>query len=620
MTRIWKALSGLMLATALVACGGGGGDPGTNPSTTPGTNTGGGTTGGTTGGTNTGGGTTDPTAAATAKVADFALFSDKSSIANTGAETAKITVQAVDANRSVVAGATVAATADQNSIFTPGSTTTDASGTFSGTLAIGGDKTDRDITVAVTINGVTKRTTVHVGGSKLTVSANPTAPQPGQSVTLTANLKDASGQAIQGQTVTFNSAAAGITNRTASTNSTGDASITVTAPSSAGVYTISATGSGTLAPDLQLQVLAAGGSVPTASLPAGTTPSFSATPNVLSVNTPGSTANKSVLRFLFLDNANNPVPNVRVRFDDLTTGLPAQGASIASGTTTLFTDASGIATTQYIAGQNSSSTNGVSIRACYSATDFASTTDCPKSVVVSLTVAGQALAVSIGDDNLLSSANGTYTKRFAVTVADSAGRAVANAPVDISVDLTHYAKGFFGAEFEPGGPVDDALAVVSTLGPTKASPDMSTDPVAPTATSAGLNSWCPNEDVNRNGIVDATTVFAAEGADSTRGENYNGSTDSNGNPTLEPRKSDLLINYDNPAVTTTDANGILIIKVTYSQRFATWLAYKIRVTTNVAGSQGLAERLFVTDALQGDVANGSFRTPPYGTKSCLSAN
>jgi hypothetical protein len=126
--------------------------------------------------------------------------------------------------------------------------------------------------------------------------------------------------------------------------------------------------------------------------------------------------------------------------------------------------------------------------------------------------------------------------------------------------------------------------------------------------------------VNRNSFADATTVFQAEGADPTRGENYNGSVDTNGNPTLEPRKSDLLINYDNPSVTTTDANGLLIIKVTYSQRFGRWLAYRIRVTTNVAGSQGLAERLFVTDVLQSDVGNGSFRTPPYGTKSCLSAN
>ncbi len=149
------------------------------------------------------------------------------------------------------------------------------------------------------------------------------------------------------------------------------------------------------------------------------------------------------MRFLFLDSSNRPIPNVRVRFDDATSGLPKVGASISSGTTTLFTDASGTVSAQYISGQNPSPTNGVTVNACYSATDFASTTDCPAKVSATLTVAGQALAISIGDDNLLQKGTGTYIKRFAVTVADSAGRAVANAPVDISVDLTHFGKGLF---------------------------------------------------------------------------------------------------------------------------------------------------------------------------------
>src|SRR5690606_13404862 len=130
-------------------------------------------------------------------------------------------------------------------------------------------------------------------------------------------------------------------------------------------------------------------------------------------------------------------------FSDETSGLARVGASIASGTSTLYTDASGSVSTQYISGQNFSPTNGVKVRACYSATDFTSATACPAMVEASLTIAGQALAISIGDDNLLERGSGTYIKRFAVTVADSAGRAVPNAPVDISVDLTHYGKGAY---------------------------------------------------------------------------------------------------------------------------------------------------------------------------------
>ena len=82
----------------------------------------------------------------------------------------------------------------------------------------------------------------------------------------------------------------------------------------------------------------------------------------------------------------------------------------------------------------------------------------------------------------------------------------------------------------------------------------------------------------------------------------------------------MIISYDSPSVTTTNASGILIIRVEYSQRYGGWLAYRVRVTANVAGSQGMAERPFVTDVLQADVANGSFRTPAYGVNNCTTAN
>jgi len=287
-----------------------------------------------------------------------------------------------------------------------------------------------------------------------------------------------------------------------------------------------------------------------------------------------------------------------VRFVDTTTGLPAVGASISSGTNLLYTDASGSATTQYIAGQNSSPTNGVTIKACYSANDFP-VTECPASISASLTVAGQALAVSIGDDNLLQKGLGTYIKRFAVTVADSAGRAVPNAPVDISVDLTHFGKGSFdygyvkddeSIEFLAAVPLDFLAAYPSAT-------------MVPSELAGRV--WCANEDHNRNGSVDP-------------GENLNNSTDSNGQATLEPRKADLIVSYDDPSVTSTNASGILVIKVEYSQRFATWLAYKVRVTASVAGSQGMAERLFVTSFVQGDLSTGSFNEPPYGFNSCSS--
>ncbi len=526
-----------------------------------------------------------------ARVSNFVMLLDRTTLSNGGTTTAKITVVAVDSSNNVVSGATVVVSTDKNSIYTPTSgNTTDGSGQYTGQIGFGTDKTDRVITATVVINGITKSTSVSVVGSKITLQSTPASPSPGQAVATKATLTDSTGNPISGVTLRFGGTVSGVQNQTAVTNVDGQATIAFLAPSIAGTYTVNATGNGVGSGDYQLQVFSS--TIPVATIPSGVTPSLALSPNVLAVNTPGGTTNRSNIRFLILDSSNNPISNVRVRFEDKTTGLPLVGASITSGTATLYTDASGTATAQYIAGQNSSPTNGVLIRACYKATDFTSTSDCPTSVAATLTVAGQALAVSIGDDNSLQTGSGTYIKRLTLTVADSAGRAVPNAPVDISVDLPHFGKGLF---IQP-----------ITFPPTDLNAYYPVSPDAVPDDTAG-RSWCRNEDLNRNGSVDL-------------GENINHSIDTSGQETLEPRKSDLIISYADPAVTTTNASGILLIKVEYSQRFATWLAYRVRATANVAGSQGMAERLFVTKYLDVDASSGSFLTPPYGAGACSSPN
>lgn len=576
MMQFMRMLAAMLLAVLVTACGGGGGSAGATPGTTPGQT-------------------------ASSKVTDFALFTNKTSIANNGTENAELTVVAVDKDRNVVSGAEVAVTTGQNSFFAPTSgSSTDAAGSFSGNVGIGSDKSDRDITISVTINGITKSTSLRVAGSKLTLEAVPSTPAPGQTVTLTATLRDSSGNAISAVPIKLGGTIPALQGQTVTSSTTGVATKSFAAPVTAGIYTISASGSGISAADYQLQVFSS--AVPAAEIPDNVAPSLAASPNVLAVNTPGSTANKSTLRFLLLDASNSPIKNVRVRFDDITTGLAAVGATISSGSSTLYTDASGSVTVQYIAGQNSSPTNGVKIRACFSATDFASASACPASVDATLTVAGQALAISIGDDNLLGAGPGTYIKRFAVTVADSAGRAVASAPVDISVDLTHFGKGSFEYFYMSGDTPVFPLAVV----PSSLIASYPSDSTVPSPTNGRV--WCANEDTNRNGNFDSSDI-------------NNGSMDSNGQPTLEPRKSDLIVSYADPLVTTTNASGILEIKVEYSQRFATWLAYRVRVTANVSGSQGMAERLFVTSFIEGDEEDGgSFLEPPYGFSACNSPN
>lgn len=578
MTRYVRLLSGLLLVLFVAACGGGGGSAGSVP-----------------------GQNNNPGDVAGKTVADFALYAGKTTLSNSGTDTASITVVAVDAARNVVSGAAVSVVTDQNSVFTPGSAsaTTDASGSYSGNVSMGSDKSDRTINVTVTINGIVKSTAVQVKGSKLVLQAAPNNPAPGQAVGLSVVLTDGSGNPIANAPVKIGGTVPGLS-LTKNTNTEGRLTATFAAPSASGVYQISASGNGVTSGDYQLQVFATA-VVPAAVIPPGVQPSLSATPNVIPVNSPGTLASRSIIRFLMLDSQNRPVPNVRVRFRDDTSGVPTVGSSLENSGATLYTDSSGAVSTQYISGQNPSPTNGVTLRACYSDVDFLDAFACPNSVATSLTIAGEALAVSIGNDNLLEKGPGTYIRRFAITVADSAGKPVPNAPVDISVDLTHYGKAFRIA----GSGTTSPQVPLGAIGLTQST----TFPVALTGTTATFDfSWCANEDRNRNGFADP-------------GENINGSLDTNNQATLEPRKSDLLISYTDPARTTTDANGLLSVKVEYSQRYALWLAYRVRVIANVQGSQGIAERLFVTEFVEGDQVNGSFLIPPYGSNpSCTSPN
>ncbi len=525
---------------------------------------------------------------ATSRVTNFALLLDKSTLPNSGGQTVKLTVVAVDANNNVVPGATVAVATDANTIYVPGGTVTNAQGEFTGTIGLGSDKTDRTVTATTTVNGIVKQTTFQIAGSQLELTLSPPVLTPGGAATATARLTDSAGTAIAGKAISFTGDIASLAGRQATTDATGNVALTFTAPTTAGSYLIRAAASG-ITKQVSVQV-GASNVIPVAVFLPAENPSLAADPNVLAPNAPGSTSSQSQLKFLFLNSQNQPVPNVRVRFSIASTGQGSFDSTISTGNSVVYTNAAGVATAAFIPGSTGSPTDGIIIRACYSATD---TVDCTNSVTARLTIAAQALAVSIGNDNLLASASGTYTKEFVVTVADAAGRAVANAPVDISLDITHYGKGAF----------DQAITFPLAVGFSNSYvPDATTSP-----SMFGSRVSCINEDINRNGFVDP-------------GENINFSVDSFGQATLEPRRSDIILSYVDPTVRTTNASGILLVKVQYSQRYATWLAYRIRATTTVAGSQGSAERTFVTTFLEEDLANGSFLTPPYGTASCSSAN
>ncbi|MEC5213789.1 hypothetical protein RCH06_002343 [Polaromonas sp. CG_9.5] len=579
--KLLKYLSMSVLTVALVACGGGGGSSGTTAGT----------------GTGTGTGTVVPVAA------DFIFELDKSTILNTGNDKALVTVTALDSNRNVVAGVPVSVAVDAGGVFASNlGVNTDAKGQFSGSISIGGDKTNRTINATILVNGISKIASIIVTGSQITVIPLPATPAPGQLVTLNIATTDSAGVAIQNTALVLSgtSGASG----SVITDLSGNKVVVFSAPAVAGSYEIVVKGLGVSTTKL-IEVIAATSSgkpvVPDSVVISSA--SLNPLPTSILANATGSNINRSKLSAKFLTTGNAAIPNMRVRFEIVEPAL-GSGETISTGTATVYTDSSGTAEADYIAGTRTSPTNGVTIRACFKRTDFSSKTECLPSqlLTANLTVAGTPLSITITDNNKLEKGLGeiAYLKKFLIQVNDSSGVAVKDAIISASVDITHYGKGLtwtnlyrdvsipeinnFHADYLPQPPPVGAIQNLSS------------------SSYAPLNDekiWCINEDWNRNGFRD-------------------GQEDWNRDGILQPRKAEIIVSYVNG--NKTDANGQMLVQITYGQNMGSWLAYTLRATTGVAGSEGDASKSYVTDVLKEDVGNGSFLTPPFGSKACNARN
>lgn len=515
-----------------------------------------------------GGGSPGTTTGGTnATVASFDYVLDKSAISNSGADEATLTATALDANNNPVSGVDFKVNLSSG-IYTPTNTTTDISGKAVGKISMGGNKSNRTIAVNMTVGGKAKADTIAVTGSDIALSTVPAAPAPGAAVVLTVKVVDVNGVGIANTPVSLSGSLGfkGAVN----TDSTGTATASLSAaPTTVGTYSVVTTASG-VSKTREIQIVGPTGSVPDA-VGAISAASLAITPNTIAPNSTGGSTNKAALRAIFQDASNRAIKNIRVRFEIVEPSLGA-GEQISTGSATVYTDQNGVATADYISGTRSSPTNGVAIRACYGLTDASIANNaCPDSRLATMTVANSPLSITLGDNNLLEAGSNklTYIKKFDVAVADSAGNAVPNAQISASVDLRSYRKA-------------TGLVVASN-----------------SVTYASTPTICLNEDVNRNGLIDS-------------GE------DVNSNGSIEPRKADVIISYVNGQVT--GANGRATVQVEYPQSVAYWIDYAVKVTTNVAGSEGLVEKVYLTQALEADVENGSFLKPPYGALGCNSPN
>lgn len=536
MSRGWV----VALAVVLAACGGGGGDAGTSPF--------------------------DPDSGAEGpRAADLTLVLSAPTVDNSGSHTIVATATAVDASRVTLADISVAMEVDSNATLTQSSTTTDADGKVTGTVSIGNDRSNRLITVTARSGELLRTATFRVTGADLEATALPAVINPSSTGNkIVYRLVDVNKVAMTEQPITVS--APGVADVTGSTDLSGSFEYSYTAPAALGSWDVTATAGG-VSEITTLLVQPAGGGVVPPAVGVVESASVTANPSVIAVST-AETSGRSEIRALFVGANNQPIMNVRARFI-----LPDPnnvGGSVTTGDNVVYSNVNGVATSAYISGTRSSPTNGVIVRVCYDTNDFAAGT-CPNAADTTLTVSSEALAVTIGFDNTISSGLGglTYIKKFAVFVVDSSGQAKAGVQLKPSIDLVEFLKGSYHTP-------QNWTQVVTAV--------------------------CPNEDVNRNGVLET-------------GEDLNSSG------TLDPRKADVAIRFDGPEIT--DASGAAVLQIEYPKNLATWVRYSILVSASgVAGTEG---RDTLTGTLPADAESFKSDVPPafvlsrYGQSGALPA-
>jgi hypothetical protein len=554
MNKTFNLVLGLLTATLLASCGGGGGSAGSSPLTGADPN-----------------GSTDPTAAR------LTLLLNATSINNSGAATVTATATAATNSGQALSGIPITFSVDNGATFTQSAATTGTNGQSTAVVSIGANPSNRVITVRATSGSLSATAPFAVTGAALSGTAIPAIVVPGSTGNkVDFRLVNANGAAMVGQAISVSAGSLGTTTGTTGVN--GDYSYTYTAPAAIGALDITATAGGVS--NTQTVTVQSSGSSPPAAMGAIQSASVSANPSVVSTNT-ATTNNRTEVRALFVGLNNLPIRNVRVRFraEDLV-GNALPDGRFSTDDNLVYSDASGIATTAYIPGGRSSPTNGVIIRACYSAIDFATCTPtAPLSATTTITIAAEPLSVSIGSNNAIVTGPNdlTYIREFVVLVVDASGRAKGNVDIVPSVDLERYYKGQYvrGSNWFKG--------YVANAGP-------------PPQLVAHPGVECFNEDINRNAVNEA-------------------GDDINRNNSLEPRKSDVAVSILGNGKT--DDSGAATVRIEYPQNVASWLRVKILIAaTGVSGTEGRATWTEVLpvpiDAISA-AASPAFIFSPYGT-------
>ncbi|QJW85223.1 carboxypeptidase regulatory-like domain-containing protein [Ramlibacter terrae] len=340
---------------------------------------------------------------------------------------------------------------------------------------------------------------VEVIGSQISLTPVPATPAPGASVRVEIRVTDSNGAAVPNAEVDL-SGTLGLTG-SVTTDASGNAVATLrAAPARTGNYTVVAEALGVETVRTVQVVGATDNGIPDAT---GTISSsqLSIVPNTIAPNVSGSTTNRAVLRAKFLDSQNRAIQNVRVRFEILGAAPGRRREDQHRGCHRLHRRQRRSHRRLHRRHAFEPDRRRAHPRLLRPDRRVHRRRQVHQSEEETLTVAGQPLSVTPGDNNTLIRPDNalTYIKRFDVAVADAAGNAVADAVISASVDIVRYRKGEF----------------------------------------AGPTISCLNEDTNRNGSLD-------------RGEDINGTGD------IEPRKADIILSFVN--TNKTGANGRMVIR------------------------------------------------------------
>jgi len=555
MKRFARSVAGLLLAVSLASCGGGGGDSGCNPYE--------------------GCNPTDGTATAQ----QLRMTLTASNVTNGSLDDVVVTVTALDSSSRAVPNADIeysvadSSTVDEDAGAYIGQTvpTTDAQGKSTATVSLGTDKSNRVVTVTATAaGGVVVSKDITIRGSKIEASGQ-TLVDPGAQESITFAVQDSNGAGQPNVPVLVQSS--GLGTQSGNTDSSGVFTYSYTVPNSPGgtlVFTASAAG---VTRDFEVSVKQPAQVLPPPDLTGNVTPSLQVNPNVVAVNTAGSEANKMQVVASFESLARLPIANMRVSFRLDGPTASAVGGKFSNGpitgTPVAYTGTDGKVQVFYIPGTSSSPNNQISVKACYGATDAEALNCTGSSMSQAFTIADEAVSVSIGTDGLLldEDASLSYAQRFVIKVVNSAGQPKSGLTVSAQINTVNYFKGYF-APVSGGG-----------------------------WTNLSRTFRCAKEDLDDDDRLDTSPA----------------NEDLDFDAKLEPVRADVSLIATNGW--TTNAEGVVIVKMSYPKNVATWMTVNLQATALVGGSEGRASRQQILYALQKDLdadAAPAFVDSPYG--------